>query len=141
MTPVCTRCGYSGDEVWVGNGPDCEYGVLSFIYFCPADRSYCTAVFDPTAHYAFKNDLEPPASWESRYSFQQENAARLGRFLEAWEPPAVLRPSNLGGWIRFRDGAAPGGILRLEGQPWTGFHLCPACGRESLEFVETGLWD
>lgn len=140
FTPECSRCGYEGAEVWAGNGPGGEYDSLVYVYFCPADRSYYSAVFDPTAMFAFKNGSGPGSGWEARQAFQAAHEPLLGRFLGAWHPPDEIgRTAGTGSF--FRDGALPGGRLRLVDDPWNGLHPCPACGRRTLEFVVTGEWD
>ncbi len=140
FTPVCSGCGYEGGEVWAGNGPGGGYDQLMSVYFCPADRTYYTAVFDPTAMFAFKSGLVTGSGWEARLAFQAAHEPSLSRFLGAWHPPeAISPPAGVGSF--FRDGALPGGRLRLVADPWNGLHPCPACGRRTISFVETGMWD
>jgi hypothetical protein len=143
LQPVCHDCGYSGAEIWAGNGPDCEYGSLMYVYFCPADRIYYSAVFDPTTWFASKAGLLVPAEWTGRQEFQEEHSRALGRFLDSWAPPGRIDPSGFltTDLVSFGDGVTPGGAVFLVDDPWSGLHTCPRCGVDSLEFVVSGLWD
>jgi hypothetical protein len=140
LMPVCHDCGWSGQTLYFGQGPD-DLEPLRLVYL--ASRGYAEVSFDLPAIYALMLGLDEPTHggrWEL-----VESMDGLYEFIYAWEPPSVLWTGRLPAGVSvtgltYKDLMEPR-VLRLIERPWEGTHPCPSCGGTNLVFETVGEWD
>lgn len=140
LMPVCPDCGWSGETIYFGQGPD-DLEPLRLVYLAP--HGYAEVSFDLPAIYALMLGLDEPAHG-GRWALVDQMDG-LYEFIGSWEAPAALWTGRLPAGVSVCRLTAKdlmeSQILRLVERPWEGTHMCPACGGNSLVFETVGEWD